>query len=116
MADLDLERDQKAFAQQAKEYRQQWLADLPDEADSQWDESTRIAQRWAASGRACELLTPLLDDPSTAVRYSAASCLTRLCPSERAWDALHEVRERATPDEVIFKVWAGALLKMAGRM
>jgi hypothetical protein len=116
VADLDLPRDQDLVADRAREYQRLWLDDRLDEANAQWSDPNRIVEQWTRAGRIAELLTPLLDDEATAVRYAAASYLIRESPSERAWEVLQDVHDQRTPADFVFKMFAKLLLMENGRL
>ena len=66
-------------------------------ADRHVDQIFAIASQYGEAGRASELLSPLLDDPSPGVRYAAAGHLMRLARNdddrERGRHVLEDLRD-----------------------
>lgn len=69
-------------------------------ADRHVDQLAAIAQRYGEAGRAGELLSPLLDDPSPRVRYAAGGHLMRQAANDDDRDrGLHVLEDLRDHDE-----------------
>jgi hypothetical protein len=112
----ELARDQETIVRTAHQFHRCHVAKSPEAEGDAWRVANEVVRRWAAAGRASELLDPLLDDPSTVVRFAAATYAVEHAPSEHAWEVLAEIHKTKDRDEAFYMVHAGILLRDHGRL